>query len=143
MHIEWWYWIIAGVFLLLSEALTPGGFYLLFIGIAAIVVGAMNPLIHTAWVEIVLFAVLSTACIAVLRKPLVERVRKTTLQSDVPEFIGETARAVSGIAVGKEGKVELRGSVWQARNGGAADIAQNSLCVISAREGLLVVVKPK
>jgi membrane protein implicated in regulation of membrane protease activity len=143
MHIEWWYWVIAGVFLLLSEALTPGGFYLLFIGIAAVITGAVNPLIHTAWVEIVLFAALSTLSIVLLRKPLVERVRKTTPQSDVPEFIGETARAVSVIPVGKEGKVELRGSVWQARNGGTADIAQNSACVISARVGLSLVVKPK
>jgi membrane protein implicated in regulation of membrane protease activity len=107
------------------------------------VVGAVNPLINTAWVEIVLFAVLSTASIAVLRRPLVERVRKTTLQSDVPEFIGETARAVDAIPAGKEGRVELRGSVWQARNGGAADIARDSPCVIAAREGLLFVVKPK
>ncbi|MBN1127465.1 MAG: NfeD family protein [Chitinispirillaceae bacterium] len=143
MHIEWWYWIIAGVFMLLSEALTPGGFYLLFIGIAAVITGAVNPLIHTAWVEIVLFAALSTLSIALMRKPLVERVRKATPQSDVPEFIGETARAVSGIPAGREGKVEVRGSVWQARNGGVTDIAQNSLCVIAAREGLSFVVKLK
>jgi inner membrane protein len=143
MHIEWWYWISIGILILLAEALTPGGFYLVFIGLAGLVTGACTPFIHTLWIEITLFAVLSTIFIAVFRKPLVKRLKKATPQADVPEFIGETATAVEPIPAGGEGNVELRGSIWKARNAGEKDLVQKAMCTVFAREGLLFIVKPK
>jgi hypothetical protein len=143
MCIEWWYWICFGLFMLLSEALTPGGFYLLFIGIAAIITGALAPFITPLWIEITLFTILSIVSITVIRKPLVARVNATTPKSMIPEFIGETATAVSILLSGKEGKVEVRGSIWTARNESEIDIAQNEQCTITARNGLLFIVKPK
>jgi inner membrane protein len=143
MHMVWWAWVSLGLVLLLSEVLTPGGFYLLFIGAAAVVVGAFEPLIHTLWIEIVLFAVLSVALIAGLRKPMVKRLRKVTPQADTPEFIGETARTGGTIAAGKEGSIEMRGTTWKARNAGDTDLPDKAACVIVAREGLLLVVKPQ
>jgi inner membrane protein len=143
MHVEWWYWISLGILILLAEATTPGGFYLAFIGLACLVTGACTPFIQTLWIEVALFAVLSTLFIAVLRKPLVRRLRKATPQADVPEFIGETAIAAETIPAGGEGNVELRGSIWKARNAGDKDLLQKALCTILVREGLLFVVKPK
>ena len=143
MHVVWWYWICLGLFFLLAEALTPGGFYMLFIGIAALIVGVLSLGVHAAWIQIALFAVLSTVLIVTLRKSLVERVRKTTVQADVPEFIGEAARAVEPIASGKEGKVELRGSIWSARNEGTVDLPKDAPCTVVAREGLKMVVTIK
>jgi membrane protein implicated in regulation of membrane protease activity len=143
MHIVWWYWICVGLFLLVAETVGAGGFYLLFIGIAALIVGAISLVIPTAWVQIVFFAVLSAVFIAVLRKPLVERVRKSTATADIPEFIGETARAVEPIGAGREGKIELRGSIWNARNSGTSDLPENAACTIVAREGIKMVVASK
>jgi inner membrane protein len=143
MHVVWWHWICLGLLLMLAEATAAGGFYLLFVGIAALLVGAITLVVPTVWVQITLFAVLSAGLIATLRKPLVERVRKTTRQADTPEFIGETARAVEPISAGKEGRVELRGSTWQARNSGSADLAQGAACTIVAREGIKMVVTQK
>ena len=37
----WWVWILLGFLLLLAEVLTPGGLYLLFFGVAAILVGLL------------------------------------------------------------------------------------------------------
>ena len=143
MHIVWWFWICLGLFLLLAEALTPGGFYLLFVGIAAIIVGVLALAVQATWIQIALFAVLSAVFIASFRKTLVERVRKTTRQADTPEFIGETARAVEAIAAGKEGKIELRGTIWHARNSGTVDLAANSVCTIVTREGIQMTVTAK
>jgi membrane protein implicated in regulation of membrane protease activity len=141
MHIVWWFWICVGLFLLLAEATAAGGFYLFFVGVAAIIVGALAAVgIHTAWLQVALFAVLSAVFIATLRRPLVERVRKTTRQADVPEFIGETARAIEPILAGKEGRIELRGSIWHARNSGTTDLPVNGVCTIVAREGIGMVV---
>jgi membrane protein implicated in regulation of membrane protease activity len=143
MVIAWWMWISLGIVVLLMEAMTPGGFYMLFIGIAAIVVGAVSPLIHELWIETVLFAVLSALLIAFARKPLVRRLKKDTPKADVPEFIGETARALETIAPGGEGNVELRGSVWKVRNDGDTGLAKDASCTIMARDGLKLIVKPK
>lgn len=143
MHIVWWYWICLGLLLLLAEVIGAGGFYLLFIGIAALIVGAISVGGLAAWIQIALFAVLSAVFIGVLRKPLVERVRKTTRNADTPEFIGETARAVGPIPAGGEGKIELRGSIWNARNAGTSDLPENAACTIAARDGLSMVVNLK
>ena len=35
----WWYWMLVGLVLLGAEMVTPGGFYILFFGLAALVVG--------------------------------------------------------------------------------------------------------
>jgi len=143
MHIAWWYWICLGLFLLLFEAITPGGFFLLFIGIAAIIVGILALSVYTAWIQITLFAVLSAVLIVTLRNPMVKRVRKTTREADQPELIGETARAVEMIGAGKDGKIELRGSIWHARNSDSSDLPENAACTITAREGIHLVVKHK
>jgi membrane protein implicated in regulation of membrane protease activity len=143
MCIEWWYWICIGLFMLLSEALTPGGFYLLFIGVSAIVTGVLATFITPVWLEITIFTIMSIFSITVIRKPLVARVNTTTPKSNIPEFIGETATAINKMPAGKEGKVEVRGSIWSAKNDSDTDIAQNEQCTITARVGLLFIVKPK
>jgi inner membrane protein len=143
MHIEWWMWMVFGVVTLSLELMTPGGFYLMFIGSAAIVTGALAPVIHTAWIEILLFAFLSIFSIAVFRRPLARKVARSTPKADVQEFVGETGRALEAIAPGATGTVELRGSTWQARNGGTVPLAINGACSVVSRDGLKFVVQPK
>ena len=49
----WWVWIVGGVLLCLAEMATPGAFYLLFFGVAALVVGVLAwvGLVETTWVQ--------------------------------------------------------------------------------------------
>jgi membrane protein implicated in regulation of membrane protease activity len=129
--------------MLVSELLTPGGFYLLFIGIAAIITGIISPFICTTWIDITLFALILTFCIAILRKPLVASVKKSTPKSDITEFIGETATTITDIPAGKEGKIELRGTIWNGKNESTIDLSKNAQCTITARDGLLLLLKPK
>ena len=43
----WWYWMLLGIVLLGAEMVTPGGFYILFFGLAALIVGSCDrPGIH-------------------------------------------------------------------------------------------------
>ena len=143
MHIEWWVWICVGIILLLAEAMTPGGFYLFFIGLAAMLAGVSAVFIDSALVQIIIYIVLLTLLLSLFRKKLVERVRKSTPQADTPEFVGETAKAVENIAVGQQGKVELRGSIWQGHNAGPTDLQVGSVCIIIARNGLQMTIAPK
>jgi len=143
MHLAWWVWISFGIIVLLTEAVTPGGFYLLFIGFAAVLTGIASVYIGELWVEGLLFALLSVALITFLRKPLVERLRKDTPAADVPEFIGETAKAIETIAAGGEGTIELRGSTWKALNESDRDCVKDASCTVTARKGLTMVITPK
>ena len=38
---DWWLWILLGLLLFLAELTTPGGFYILFFGIGAVIVGIL------------------------------------------------------------------------------------------------------
>ncbi len=38
----WWYWMLLGLVLLGAEMVTPGGFYILFFGLAALIVGSCD-----------------------------------------------------------------------------------------------------
>ena len=38
----WWIWVLGGLVLLLAEVLTPGGFFVVFFGAGAILVGALK-----------------------------------------------------------------------------------------------------
>ena len=141
MTIAWWVWIALGLVLFAAEMATPGGFYLMFIGLAAIVVGLCAPVVTVNWVQVVIFAVLSVVFVTLLRKPLVERLRISTPKADQPEFIGETGKTLEDIAPGATGKVELRGVSWSAQNSSAQALAMGSSCKVTGRDGLKLIVQ--
>ena len=68
----WWVWILLGFLLLLAELLTPGGLYLLFFGVAAIVVGLLGGLnlIGPPWMQWLMFSILSVVALSLFRRPL-------------------------------------------------------------------------
>ena len=39
MDILWWHWLVLGLLLVLAELAASGGFYIIFFGIAALIVG--------------------------------------------------------------------------------------------------------
>ena len=39
----WWFWVLLGFLLLFLELVTPTGFFLLFFGVAAVLVGLLPP----------------------------------------------------------------------------------------------------
>src|SRR4029078_2204269 len=42
MTLLWWQWLLFGLVLMVAELATPGGFYLLFFGVAAVIVGLLS-----------------------------------------------------------------------------------------------------
>jgi membrane protein implicated in regulation of membrane protease activity len=69
---EWWLWVILGFLMMVAELLTPGGFYLLFFGVGAVIVGSLDALgwAGPAWTQWLLFSLLSVVCLLVFRRPL-------------------------------------------------------------------------
>lgn len=140
---QWWIWILLGFLLLLAELLTPGGFYLIFFGIAALIVGATAQASHApAWLQWVMFSVISLAAIAFFRKPLLARFSSPP-ETDVDTLVGERGQALDAIAVGARGKVELRGSAWSAENVSDTPIDAGRACRVLRVDGLTLSVKPE
>jgi membrane protein implicated in regulation of membrane protease activity len=143
MWMQWWLWLLLGLFLLLCELLTPGGFYIIFFGIGAVVVGLLAYMNWAGppWLQWLLFSVISVLSLALLRRPLLKRLETAAPKHDVDSLVGETATALENIPAGAVGRVELRGASWSARNVGAAALARGQRCKVERVEGLMLFVR--
>ncbi len=138
----WWHWAILGLSLIGIEVLTLGGlgnFYFLFFGMAALMVTGLtwSGLVEAAWLQWFLFAILGIISLLVMKKTL--QGQKTVDEKDEPDvdsMLGEIAKVLEPLEPQAMGKVELRGSTWNARNAGDSLLATNSIATIVRVDGL-------
>lgn len=142
LTMAWWIWLLLGFFLLLLELLTPSGFYLLFFGFAAVIVGLLTALNLSGpvWLEWLLFSIISVASLLLFRRPLLAKLRPAA-NRDVDSLLGETALALGAIEPGGVGKAELRGTSWNARNVGQNQLASGQRCRVEHVEGLMLWIR--
>jgi inner membrane protein len=139
---EWWIWILLGLFLLLAELVTPGGFYIIFFGVGAVVVGvlagfnAAGPL----WFQFILFLILSVLTLWLFREKLLQ-LTQGERRENVDSLVGETAVATEEIHLNAVGKAELRGTSWNARNVGDKPLTRGQRCIVERVEGLTIFVR--
>lgn len=141
--IPWWGWLLAGLFCLLAEMMIPGGFYLIFFGIGALIVGTLAGLNLTGpeWVEWLLFSLLSIGALLLFRRPLLERFQPANTGKEIDSMIGEVAVALDEIAADGVGKAELRGTAWSARNVGETPVTKGQRCKVVKLDGLTLWVR--
>jgi membrane protein implicated in regulation of membrane protease activity len=140
----WWLWLLVGLALLGIEMLTPGGFFTIFFGVAAIVVGVLARfgLAGPAWVQWVWFSGLSIASLLFLRKPLLDWMRKREVKRPVVDtLVGETAVILEPLSGSSVGKVELRGTSWSARSVDGSAFAVGARCRVDRVDGLTLWIK--
>lgn len=119
----WWLWIVLGAALLVVEVTVDAAFWLLFIGLSAVIVGfgGFFGLTGGPVAQWLVFAGLSLVLLYFVRG----RLRAFVMQrkgGSVEAVVGEEATAVSAIPSGAVGKAMLRGAEWDARNVGSSDI---------------------
>ena len=135
-----WIWLLLGLFLLVGEILTPGGFYVVFFGIGALVVGALGltGIELSPTMQWLLFPMISIASLALFRRPLMNyfKVPSAAASDRVDSLIGQTAVALADLEPGGLGQVELRGSPWSAKNIGHAAIHRGARVVVERVAGL-------
>jgi len=133
----WWIWVLAGLGLLIAEVASPGGFFAVFFGVAAILVGVVKALAGPgpAWMEWLLFSVFSILGLALFRRPLMQRFRLAS-GPPVDRLEDETAVVVEEVPPGGVGRAELRGSPWSARTAGGAALRPGQRCRVERVEGL-------
>ncbi len=142
----WWLWVLLGLGLLTFEVLTPGGFFAVFFGLAALLLGALSSLdiAGPPWLQWLLFSGLSVGMVLALRRPLLARV-KTTPRTLPPidSLLGEVATLLEDLPPGAVGKAELRGSGWTVRSVEPKTLAKGARCRVERVEGFTLWIRPE
>ena len=137
-------WLAAGLALVVAELATPGGFVIIFFGIAALIVGVLALLgaVSSGPMQFLLFSVLAVASLALLRSRLQSRLQ-TPPSSDVDSLIGDLAIPQERLSPGVVGRVEVRGSTWSARNTSNVTLDPGQRARVAAVDGLTLAVVPE
>ena len=138
---SWTFWILFGLALLVFEILTPGGFFTVFFGLSAFVLAALArfDVIESGTGQWLLFAVLGTVFVVAFR-PWIRRRFESQLPK-VDQLVGQTAIALEGLGADGRGKVELRGSAWNAHYPGSGAILKGDRLRVVKVDGLSLVVE--
>ena len=145
MDIQWWHWLVFGLVLVLAELATAGGFYIIFFGIGAIIVGLLSSgnLAGPTGVQILLFSVLSVTSLVLFRGRLLGWFQTDPQAPAVDQLVGEVALVIEDVAPGGVGKVELRGSGWSARTTSGSPLPRGARCRVTRVDGLVLFVEPE
>jgi len=140
----WWLWVILGFLLLFAELTTPGGFFFVFFGGAAILIGVITGLGlgGPAWLQWLLFPIVSLASAGLFRPKLVQKFRPHSSSADIDDLSGQIAVTGEDIAQGATGQVQMRGSTWSALNLGPGDLTAGQRCRVERSIGIVVEVRP-
>jgi inner membrane protein len=141
---EWWMWLALGLALVVAELATPSGFFIIFFGVAALTVGVLSGLnmAGTTWVQWLLFSVLSIAYVLVFRGRLQSKVQIPP-PHDVDSLIGVLAIVQERLLPGVVGRVEVRGSMWSARNTSQITLDAGQRARVASVDGLTLTVIPE
>ena len=141
---QWWFWLIAGVVLIVLEFPIPG-FVIFFFGVSALICGGvllLFPGLPLVW-QVLIFAV-GGGALALLSRRLAPGIFRGGSSRDDGDIDGdEVAGAVcvcdEAIVPGIPGKVEFRGSLWNAE----ADepVEKGAVCTVVSRKNLTLKVR--
>ena len=145
MTMLWWHWLVLGLVLAVAELATPGGFYLLFFGVGAALVGGLSAfdLAGPLWMQLLLFTVFSVVSLVLFRSRLLRALQTDPQRPSIDTLVGEIGSAVDAISPGEVGRVELRGTVWSARNSAGAAMTPGARCRVVSVDGLMLLVVPE
>jgi len=132
---------VLGLLLAAAELITPGGFFVIFFGLAGLVVAllAAMGLAEPLWLQILLFSIFSVASLLLFRNPLLRwMARHTPPPIKVDNLVGESAVAAGPIEAGGMGRAELRGASWSARNDGTSRLEAGARCRVTRVDGLVI-----
>jgi membrane protein implicated in regulation of membrane protease activity len=145
MEILWWHWLVLGLLLVLAELATAGGFYVIFFGVAALLVGVLAGfgLAGPLWAQLMLFSVTAVASLVVFRSRLLQWVQHDPQRPEIDTLVGEVGVASDELAPGTVGKVEVRGTAWTARNTTSAPVNRGTRIRVVRVDGLTLDVEPE
>jgi membrane protein implicated in regulation of membrane protease activity len=141
----YWYWLICGVLMILMEFGIPG-FVICFFGVSALITGGLSyffPELALAW-QLLIFSA-GGAALALLCRWLVPGIfkggKRQNADKDVDDddVCGSECVCREKIMPGEPGKVEFRGTLWNAS--ADEEIAPGIRCKVIRRDNLMLQVK--
>lgn len=142
-----WTWIILGLFLLGAEAVTPSGFFLIFFGLSAVLVGALAWIeaAGPVWMQWLLFSTFSVVFLLLVRPRLVDHFSSGRGRGNrtMPDYVGEGAVLLEDLEPGAIAKAELRGTSWTVRSRSSSRIARGTRCRVERIDGLTLWISPE
>jgi hypothetical protein len=136
-----WFWLSLGFILAAVEMIAPG-FFLMWLGAAAIIVGVLTWALPISLpLQVALFAILSVFTVYAGKKFL----KDNPIESDDPKLndrgarlTGEIVTVVEAIADGR-GRVKVGDTEWNARG---ADAASGARVRVTGADGAVLLVEP-
>jgi membrane protein implicated in regulation of membrane protease activity len=124
----WWAWITLGVLLLGGEIMgIDAAFFLVFIGLSAILVGVADllGLNIPAWGEFLSFAVIAALSMVLFRRRIYAMMHKD-VDSINMSLTGDTIQLTADLPPGDSGRAEYRGTTWTVKNIGTVTLSSHS-----------------
>jgi len=139
----WWHWLLVGLVLVAAEMAAAGGFYVIFFGVAALLIALLQlvGIVDATWLQLLLFSVFSVASLLFFRNPLMRRLHLTGGATDIDSLSGARGTVLEAMAPGAPGRVEVRGTTWSARNVGSTALQNGARCDVVRSERLTLLVK--
>jgi membrane protein implicated in regulation of membrane protease activity len=140
----WWLWVLLGLILLGLELAQAGGFFVIFFGAGAFVVGLLvgTGAVETAWLQWLLFTAFSITSLLLFRRPLLEWMKsREKPQPPVDSLIGQTAVLTEDLPSGGVGKAELRGTSWSVRSRAGEGLVRGQRTRVEQVDGLTLWVR--
>ena len=114
-----WLWMIGGILLLIAEVIAPG-FFLVFIGVAALATGAFTLLFDMPLpFQLILFTIYALVAVMIGRKVYANQTADSTdplLNDRVARMVGKSVTVIEAVDE-HSGRVRVGDSEWSARGG--------------------------
>lgn len=139
----WWSWMILGALLLGTEMFAiDAQFYLVFLGIAAAMVGLaeMLGLALPEWAQWAAFGVLALVFFFTFRRSLYAKIRSGA-KGFSETMTGSFVNVPTDMAPGGETRLQYRGSNWTALNVGEKEVTSGSRAEIVNIDGLTLHIR--
>lgn len=136
----WWGWLVIGATLFGAELMIVDlEFYLVFLGLSAIVVGLLggSGIILEPWMQWLIFAVLSVSSMVIFRRRVYAKLRGGGV-GFADTMKGESVRLTDDLAAGESLRMAHRGSVWTVKNVGNSPLIKGQEVTVTDVSGLVI-----
>lgn len=140
-----WGWIVGGGILLGAELIFVNAqFYLVFIGVAAIVVGFATALVESLapWVQWAAFAVLAVVSMVTFRSRLYHHLHRGDTPAVRAGPVGGVMTLPVTLGPGESCQAEHGGTYWTVCNDSDKPIPSGAQAYIARVQGLTLLVRP-
>lgn len=137
------FWGSAGLILIIADVVF-GSFFMLFLGVGALVTGAAvwSGMLANPVYQWLCFALVSLSGVISLRKTLISRFGSKSA-TGYDEHTGQRVLVCEAIPAGGSGRVMYRGAEWPARTLDGSALEQHKHALIHALDGIVLIVVPE